>query len=233
MTDGLFPIVLPVDDPDGLAEQEQAYGALAESVRRLIDLTVRTQIPAEDAHDVAWEVDELTRRLAAEAQEGPLGLQAASDGRLRDHGNPAVGLRNPLAPPLRIEKHPDHSASCTVVLGAAHEGPPGHVHGGIIALVLDQVLGTVPALAGKPGLTAYLTLTYRRPTPLGTITAQAHIAETTGRKTLVRGDLRDAHGAVTVEAEGLFITPTFALDALAQPQSDAGDFDPPAGPENP
>jgi len=107
------------------------------------------------------------------------------------------------------------------------------VHGGIIALVLDQVLGTVPALAGKPGLTAYLNLTYRRPTPLGTITAQAHIAETTGRKTLVRGDLRDAHGAVTVEAEGLFITPTFALDALAQPQSDAGDFDPPAGPENP
>ena len=52
-------------------------------------------------------------------------------------------------------------------LGAAYEGPPGLVHGGVSAMILDQILGEAAGAGGKPGMTGTLTLTYRQGTPLG------------------------------------------------------------------
>lgn len=225
MTDGLLPMVFDVEDSDALRAQEVAYADLADAVRGLVDATVRTLATNEEAAEVAAQVRALTASLLEHAQDGPLGLQVCSDGRLRDHGNPAIGMRNPVAPPLVITYADDKaSASCRFELGAAYEGPPGHVHGGIIAMVLDQILGNVAALRGKPGLTAYLNLTYRQRTPLGPLSCEGWVAEASEWKTLVRGRLLDEDGEVTVEAEGLFIVPSWARDALSLPQSDAGDF---------
>lgn len=226
MTDGLLPFIVPVDDPVALAAREGSLGALADAVRRLIDVSVRTEVDDAELDRVAAGIGELADRLEAEASATPLGLVVSSDGRLRDHGNPAVGLRNPMAPPLRIARGEDGSAQCTITLGAPYEGPPGHVHGGVVALVLDQVLGTVPPLVGKPGMTAYLNVTYRRPTPLGAaLTVSADPVEVGEWKVLVRGDIRTADGEITAEAEGLFVVPRFARHRGAAPQSDAGDFD--------
>ena len=228
MTDGSFLSPSPVADPVSLAEHERAYADLADAVRELIDATVRTRIAVADAGTVAADVRAITQELLATAQPGPLGLVTCSDGRLRDHGNPAVGSRNPIAPPLVIGK--DRAAQrtwCDFVLGAAYEGPPGHVHGGVVALVLDQVLGTLPAVIGKPGFTAYLTTTYRRLTPLGPLHAEAWIESVEGRKVRVRGRLADPAGTTTADAEGLFVIPAWVEDALRQPVGDAGDFDPP------
>lgn len=208
-----------------LAALEGSQRQLAESVRRLVDLTVRTTVPVSDLDEVTAAVDALADRLARSAQEGPLGLQRCSDGRVRDHGNPAVGRRNPIAPPLSITRHPDFSAETHTVLGAAYEGPPGHVHGGIVAMILDQILGAVTASTGKPGLTAYLNVTYRRPTPLGALSCHGEVVERGEWKTLVRGEMRDAEGRVTAEAEGLFVIPSWARGLFDTPQSDAGDYE--------
>lgn len=228
MTDGSFPIYGEVEDAESLRRQERSYAALAASARRLADAVIRTRVDPARADEVAADLDALADRLLVDAVPGPLGPQLCSDGILRDHANPAVGLRNPLAPPLVVEKDRDAATARTdVVLGAAYEGPPGLVHGGIIALVLDQVLGTVPALAGLPGMTASLALTYRRPTPLGRIGAHAWIAERDGWKVTVRGVLTDAGGATTVEAEGLFVVPRHYRSMLAQgeaPPSDVGEY---------
>jgi acyl-coenzyme A thioesterase PaaI-like protein len=97
-------------------------------------------------------------------------------------------------------------------LGALYEGPPGLVHGGVSALVLDQVLGEAAAVGGSPGMTGRLTVHYRRPTPLGDLTVSARLESNEGRKAIVKGELRDADGQVTVEAEGLFILPSWAAD---------------------
>lgn len=229
MTDGLLPMMFDVEDPDALRAQEAAYADLASSVRGLVDATVRTLSSNEQAADVAAQVRALTAALLEDAQDGPLGLQVCSDGRLRDHGNPAIGMRNPIAPPLVITHGAERdSASCRFELGAAYEGPPGHVHGGIIAMVLDQILGSVAALSGKPGLTAYLNLTYRKRTPLGPLSCEGWVAEGSEWKTLVKGHLLDEDGEVTVEAEGLFVVPGWARDSLSLPQSDAGDFPAPS-----
>ncbi len=49
--------------------------------------------------------------------------------------------------------------------GVAYEGPPGYVHGGIIAAAFDEVLGMAQSLTGNPGMTGTLSIRYRRPDP--------------------------------------------------------------------
>src|SRR4051795_8648102 len=86
---------------------------------------------------------------------------------------------------------------------------PGHVHGGVAALVLDHVLGAAASSQEKPRLTGTITLRYVRTTRLGNLHAEARIARTEGVKTYAVGHLADEEG-VTVEAEGVFIQPRWA-----------------------
>ena len=106
-------------------------------------------------------------------------------------------------------------------LGAAYEGPPGLVHGGICALVLDHILGEAASDGlTKPLFTGTITLRYLRGTPLGPLRAEAFIERTEGIKTYARGYLSDADGR-TVEADGVFIAPAWARDAGGE-RSDTG-----------
>lgn len=228
MTDGAFVSPFPVEDPRALAATEGAQGDLARSVRGLVDACIRTRVEVATLATVTEQADALTALLLETAQDGPLGIETSSDGRLRDHGNPMAGLRNPIAPPLVVTGDDEGSMSATFTLGAAYEGPPGCVHGGMVATVLDQVVGSAPARIGLPGLTAYLNTTYRRPTLLG----QEHIcrgwiAKVDGWKIFANGDIRDAQGQVTAEAEALFVVPRWAREALGTPTGDAGEFAPP------
>ena len=93
------------------------------------------------------------------------------------------------------------------ILGAAYEGPPGHVHGGVCALILDHVLGATAHQPGKPAYTGTLTLRYVRGTPLGQqLRSSARVDRTEGAKTFAVGHIAGPDG-VTVEAEGVFIHP--------------------------
>ena len=49
-----------------------------------------------------------------------------------------------------------------------YEGPPTCVHGGVIAMVFDEMLGAANIMAGSPAMTGTLTIKYRKPTPLRT-----------------------------------------------------------------
>lgn len=225
MTDGTFVSPFPVEDPEALAALEQVQGDLARSVRGLVDATVRTRVEPAALAAVTAEVEALTARLLAHAQDGPLGVETASDGRLRDHGNPMAGMRNPIAPPLTVTGDDEGSTVATFTLGAAYEGPPGCLHGGMVAAVLDQVVGTAPARIRMPGLTAYLNTTYRRPTLLGVEhVCRGWIERVDGWKVYARGEIRDPQDRVTAEAEGLFIVPRWAREHLGTPAGDAGDF---------
>ena len=89
------------------------------------------------------------------------------------------------------------------------------VHGGVSALLLDQLCGEAASAGGSPGMTGQLTLHYRRPTPLGPIHLEAHIVRVEGIKTWVEGYVADAEG-VTIECEGLFILPRWAREKIAE-----------------
>jgi acyl-coenzyme A thioesterase PaaI-like protein len=185
------------------------YGALAESVRQLIDATIRTEVDADAVAAVKAEIDAATATLRSNQCDGPFGVRFTTGGDRLAWGNPVIGIRNPIAPPLRIQRDTDGRVFTDFHLGAAYEGPPGHVHGGVSALVLDHVLGEVAAHEETPRFTGTITLRYLRPTRLGELHAEARITRTDGFKAYAAGHLADDEG-ITVEAEGVFIQPKWA-----------------------
>jgi hypothetical protein len=187
------------------SQLESLYGPLAESIRQLVDVSIRTEADPMTVAAVKDKIDSAAAELGASAQLGTFGVQLTPDGRTIAWGNAVVGLRNPVAPPLVLHHEPDGLVWSEFVLGAPYEGPPEHVHGGVSALILDHVLGATAHRAGRPAYTGTLTLRYRRRTALGRqLRAQAHIERTEGVKTFAVGHLADDEG-VTVEAEGVFI----------------------------
>jgi acyl-coenzyme A thioesterase PaaI-like protein len=148
-----------------------------------------------------------TAQLTDSLMPGSFGVRFAHDGQSIASGNVVIGQRNPVALPLVIHDGDDGAVHADFVLGAAYEGTPGHVHGGVCALLLDHVLGATAHQPGKPAYTGTLTLRYLRGTPLGLpLRAQAHVARVDGAKTFAVGHIADADG-VTVQAEGVFIHP--------------------------
>ncbi len=197
-----------------LAEERDVLGGLAQSVRDLAEASLRTTVPVGAAAEVRDEIERLTARLREEQIPGAFGVSLTSSGVVRGHGNAVVGMRNPIAVPLEIQRSDEGRAWASFHLNALYEGPPGTVHGGVVALVLDQVLGEAAAAGGSPGMTGTLTLRYERNTPLGDASAEAWIDRVEGVKTIVKGELRDADGETSVRAEGIFILPRWAREAL-------------------
>jgi acyl-coenzyme A thioesterase PaaI-like protein len=198
--------------PEQIEREASLYGPFTEVVRELVDATIRTEIDEAEARAIQSELEGIVARMRTRQLDGPY----AVNNRGRHWGNTVVGLRNAVAPPLHIERESTGRAWSSFHLGAAYEGPPGLVHGGVSALVLDQLLGEATGAGGKPGMTASLTLTYRRATPLGDLRAEAWIERSEGIKTWARGHLSDVDG-ITVEAEGLFILPRWAREQVAEP----------------
>lgn len=203
----------PADDvsAEDVQRLRSIYEPLTESVRALVDATIRTEMDADAVAISTAEIDAATARLRSRQLDGPFGVRFGSEGESMPWGNVVIGLRNPVAPPLAVQKDGDGRVFADFHLGAAYEGPPGHVHGGVAALILDHVLGDAASSANKPRLTGTITMRYRRITPLGDLHVEARVVRTDGVKTYAVGHLADA-GGVTVEAEGVFIQPRWARE---------------------
>jgi acyl-coenzyme A thioesterase PaaI-like protein len=196
---------------EDVARLRAVYEPLTESVRALIDATIRTEVDADSVAAAKAEIDAATTRLRSEQVDGPYGIRFTADGEQMAWGNVVIGVRNPVAPPLVIEQTDDGGVFTDFHLAAAYEGPPGHVHGGIAALVLDHILGAAASSPEKPRLTGTITLRHIRMTRLGQLHAEARITWADGVKTYTAGYLADDDG-VTVEAEGVFIQPRWTRE---------------------
>ena len=201
--------VMAVDEFD---RQLALYEPLACSVRELLDATIRTRVDEDTVAEAVRAIDAVTAQLRATQTDGPRGVRFTADGRGMTWSNPVIGVHNAIAPPLVIHRDAERRCWSDFELGAAYEGPPGHVHGGMSALVLDHILGEV-ASAGltKPLFTGTISCRYLRGTPLGPLRTEAWIDRVDGIKTYAKGFIADADGP-TVEAEGVFIQPAWARE---------------------
>lgn len=192
----------------------EAVRDLADAVRDLIHEMVATEAPAEVFAGVADDLRAVARRFAPfPKQHLYQGIREAAiaDAESLRHDyegpfdlSPVMGRANPLAAPLHLTVAGDE-VSGTATFGAAYEGPPGCVHGGIVAAAFDELLGLVQMLGGNPGFTGRLTIHYRTPTPLHTeLTLRGRIDRTAGRKTICTGTIH-AGDRLCAEAEGLFV----------------------------
>jgi len=214
---------VPTEDVEA---DERLWSRLTDDVRRLVDVTIRGRADEERVARVRALVREAADLLAEDAAPGPAGVHYNAHGRSWNWGNTVVGVRNAFAPPVRLEWGDDDVVRSAVTLGAAYEGPPGCVHGGVSALLLDHLMGeTASARHTRLTVTGTLTLRYERPTPLGPVRMAGWIAEEQGRKVTVEAWISpDADGAEPcVRASGLFIVPSWAAE------SDGGNPAPPGG----
>jgi acyl-coenzyme A thioesterase PaaI-like protein len=193
------------------------YEPLTQSMRRLIEAGISTGVDEAAIKEARRAIDAATATLERQPWATTSTLRHADTGRPLAWANPAVGLRNAIAPPMEIVHVADGTCWAEFTLGPAYEGPPGLVHGGICALVLDHLLGEVASEGlTKPLFTGTITLRYLRGTPLGPVRADAFVERTEGIKTYARGYLSDADGH-TVEADGVFIRPAWARDEVSAP----------------
>ncbi|MDX1893102.1 PaaI family thioesterase [Mycolicibacterium sp. 050158] len=187
--------------PEGL------YAGLTDSVRRLVDVTIRSQAGPAALAAAQAKIDAAVDDLSHDQLTDSFGIRLAPGGTSRAWGNVVMGLRNAFAPPLVVHRNAhDGRTWADVTLGAAYEGPPGHVHGGICALLLDHMLGATAHEPGRPAVTGTLTIRYEAGTPLGPLHAEARVDRVEGRKTFAVGHLATAEG-VTVRAHGVFFHP--------------------------
>lgn len=187
------------------------YAPLAEAVRGLIDATIWTQADDDVVEDARAAIEAVTQSLGEKTR--PTGMSYVTDGHPVPLANAAIGLCNPIAPPMVVHHEDDGRCWSEFVLGSAYEGPPTLVHGGVSALVLDHILGEAASEGmTRPRFTGTITVKYLRGTPLGPLRAEAFLDRTEGVKTYAPGFISDAEG-ITVEAEGVFIQPAWAQDA--------------------
>jgi len=183
--------------------------ALTDRVRRLIDATVTNRAPAEALRAACASVDEAISRLAPHVVDPPPPRYPALSGSAVDVQaifpyDVVLGRFNPLAVPVAIEWR-DPIAIGRVVFETPYEGPPGCVHGAVIAGAFDQVFNAVNLMRGNPGPTRRLEIRYAKPTPLRReLRFEGWQERTEGREVFTAGRLV-ADGVVTAEASGVFV----------------------------
>lgn len=212
------PVVHEEDDEEGFAE-------LTRQLRRLRTIVAANQITG-DAEVEAEAIRRIADDLAERAT--PSDPAAYDQWGAGEHimSNPVVGSRSVVAPPLEMVEWPDGHVTAEITLDFDYEGPPGYVHGGIIALLFDELLGTANGKAGFVAMTVDLRTTYVSPTPLREpLHFDARVENRDGRKIWTVGELH-AGDRLCAKAEGLFVIPRILAD---QPVEDTRGTMPGAG----
>jgi acyl-coenzyme A thioesterase PaaI-like protein len=205
---GTHPTVESHDDGTVLtsAPQDAPVDRATAAARRVVDAMLRTDRANANLDRVAEELNSIADHLEEHAPAVAERLIDMWNGEGVTRHDPVTGPENAIAPPIVLEGLSDGSVRGEVTLTMPYQGPPGCVHGGVSALILDHVLGVANAWGGQAGMTAQLNVRYHRPTPLFeplTVTGRQMSVE--GRKINTVGRITTADGEVCVSVEGLFI----------------------------
>lgn len=152
------------------------------------------------------------------------------------HGNPTLderashcfgcGPANPqglhLAFTLDIEDSARPIATAQAVLSRYHEGPPGYLHGGLIATLLDEAMSKLNRPLNVLAMTRNMQVDYLRPVPLyePIVITGRHIRRE-GRKLYHQAEITFPNRVVLAQAQGLFIVideKILAASGLTQPE---------------
>jgi uncharacterized protein (TIGR00369 family) len=191
------------------AARREAVGALGAALRELVDAAVRTEVPIADLEKATAAAQEVTALLSADLREVHE-IASVDDPQTGERWySPVYGPGSPVAPPMVVEDFPDEGRCVgRVTVGKKHEGPPGLVHGGVLAILLDHVLARSARAAGHGGLTATLTVTYRRPVHLGVpLLVTGQLGSVEGRRATATARLvaEDDPGTTLAEGEAVLV----------------------------
>ena len=125
---------------------------------------------------------------------------------IREHHCFGCGSLNPHG--LRMTLHVEPGASWSeLALGPDFEGWAGIAHGGILCTILDEVMAWSLVAEGNWGLTARMTVDFRKPVTVGqAIRAEGAVTRTRRRLVETSGRIIDAStGAELASAAGTYV----------------------------
>jgi acyl-coenzyme A thioesterase PaaI-like protein len=211
------PPLRPVT-PEERARRE-ALLTLAEATRRLSDAVAITGVGPSVLEEAETSVRRATRALGAAQLGGP--YSHLMDGVDYEHPSltlplsPIIGAYSPVRPEVELWLEGDRVRG-RARLERKHTGPPGAVHGGVVALIADQLMAVVPwTLQVATTATKTLTVRYRRPVPLYVDVDLEASGETIEKGVRAVGAM-SAGGVVCVEVEAELVIVTFSREG---PQS--------------
>ena len=126
----------------------------------------------------------------------------------------ACGPRNPSGLQLLFERDGDR-VTTTYQATERHQGFPGHLHGGVITALLDEVMSRVSLLEDRWTMTARMDVKFRLPVITDVrVKAMAEKTRETRGFLEARGWVELPDGTVAAEASGKFVF--LSEDALAR-----------------
>jgi acyl-coenzyme A thioesterase PaaI-like protein len=125
---------------------------------------------------------------------------------LPDHGSCFVcGKSNPKSIGITWQLATGNHIFASFEFSDLQQGPPGFVHGGASAAVMDEAMGLAVFHSGYRVVTANLSIDYRKPIPLGkTVKIQAVMSGKSERRILALGEILLPDGSVAVSAKGIY-----------------------------
>ena len=199
----------PYDPGSQEATYWQARQRLASATRALNEKLVSTDIDPELAAALTEKIEGLAAELSQAQQVTGLVDMAkrGQRGTIDDVMGELVsvgGRSHPCSPELSWQEASNRITG-TVKFSQAFEGPPGHVHGGWVAGVLDHLMGMTHVRTGHPGMTGGLSVRYLKPTPLNQrIGVSAQATELDDKRTEVKAEMRFGE-TTTAKAEAIFV----------------------------
>ncbi|HEY2297302.1 MAG TPA: PaaI family thioesterase [Jatrophihabitans sp.] len=176
----------------------KAYGELIAAQRRLQDSVAGAVLP----HDLVTEITDRLNTIGDLLAEH----QAAEPDRWDGWRPDIPGRAMPVLPPYVIDERGEGFLRGHVTFTRFYLGGNGAAHGGSHTLLFDDVMGHVAGLAGGICRTAYLTINYRRITPIGVeLNFECRLDGVEGRKRFISARLFNPAGEVVADCDGLFL----------------------------
>jgi acyl-coenzyme A thioesterase PaaI-like protein len=193
-----------VTPEDFSPEQERAWERVVASLRRIIAHSVQLDAPLAVFEQLAVEMTALEGRMAEISGAKPVPRFRLPMTMSSLPYSPVAGRLNPLSPPVELAVR-DGRVVAHVNLGPAYEGALSFAHGGVVAMIWDEVLALANVVQGLGGPTGELVVRYRAPTPLGQqLRFEAWHERRDGRRLFARGTCH-AGDVLVSEAEGVFV----------------------------
>jgi uncharacterized protein (TIGR00369 family) len=98
------------------------------------------------------------------------------------------------------------TSTASFQLDRHHEGPPGHIHGGIVAALLDEAMSKLNRPLNVLAMTRHMEIDYLKPVPLHQplVLVSRHLRRE-GRKLFHEAEIQNSEAATLARARGLFI----------------------------
>lgn len=199
----------PADRREAIARDR-----LGKALRDLGHDVVGHRLHPTQLEEIASELEAINARIERTEARGRTSTTTSEDwpgdtseGAVqRSHGDrPFCGSSSPWGVDMVVTREADEAVA-RMTLRAAHEGAPARAHGGIVAGIMDDVLGFVLQIHHRVAFTGTLSVRYENPTPLFVpLVYRARLAREEGRKLYLTGDSWDGDKKL-VSAEAVFIS---------------------------